>query len=273
MCCFSRAVPLVASTKIFARPLGGTRQALAYAMDFAAAEDLALVLPIPTPIGAGDDAVEFVDLSACPDFFARLERAFPLLVARSTALAFAPQSRRQPAPPLVVHEVGDFQASFVPSVADFARLDARFRLPVKVWDTLPLHRTYGFVVAKLRATGTGFFAKLAGGTPKRHTLHPLAFTFPRRDPSRVFFPTVHVHDGEAHAEATFDHALYVQAPVVPPAGSDATIRAIEWEHATGSAASVMDSTLGAGLLAAHEPMARAFVHGERANEDLTVLAG
>jgi hypothetical protein len=43
----------------------------------------------------------------------------------------------------------------------------------------------------------------------------LAFTFPRRDPRSVFFPTVHVHDGHhVPDEAHFDHQLYLQASPV-----------------------------------------------------------
>jgi hypothetical protein len=40
--------------------------------------------------------------------------------------------------------------------------------------------------------------------------HPMAFTFPRRDPSKLFLPTIHVHDGRVLPAASFDHALYVQ---------------------------------------------------------------
>ncbi len=34
----------------------------------------------------------------------------------------------------------------------------------------------------------------------------MAFEFPHRDPTRLFFPTVHVHDGRVHARAEFDRA-------------------------------------------------------------------
>jgi hypothetical protein len=36
-----------------------------------------------------------------------------------------------------VREVGSFEASYVPKIADFSRLDERFRLPVAVWKKLP----------------------------------------------------------------------------------------------------------------------------------------
>lgn len=38
----------------------------------------------------------------------------------------------------------------------------------------------------------------------------MAFRFRTRHPDRVFFPTVHVHDGEVHETADFDHQLYYQ---------------------------------------------------------------
>ena len=50
MCCFSRPVSTVADTNIFARAGKDGRQYLADSMNFSAAEDLAMILPIPTPM-------------------------------------------------------------------------------------------------------------------------------------------------------------------------------------------------------------------------------
>ena len=52
MCCFSRAVQKVADTSIFARPSKDNRQFLVYSMVFQAKEDLAMILPLPTPKGS-----------------------------------------------------------------------------------------------------------------------------------------------------------------------------------------------------------------------------
>ena len=41
-------------------------------------------------------------------------------------------------------------------------------------------------------------------------VHPIAFEFPTRDPSRLYFPTVHVHDGAYNDTAGFYHRLYCQ---------------------------------------------------------------
>ena len=43
----------------------------------------------------------------------------------------------------------------------------------------------------------------------------MAFSFPTRDPQRVFFPTLHLHDGTLPQQAEFDHRLYVQGGRCP----------------------------------------------------------
>jgi hypothetical protein len=123
-----------------------------------------------------------------------------------------------PRPPrLKVHDVGDFEASFVPTPADFARLDPRFRLPERVLTDLTSYGDWGFAVVQLRRSMTGLWGWLRR---TRNTMQPLALEFPTRDPDRLFFPTLHVHDGQVHGEARFDHTLYWQHPrgvTVPPA--------------------------------------------------------
>ena len=211
MCCFSRTVASVSSTSIFARALEGDRQLLVYGMTVELAEDVAMILPIPIALGAPEDAVTFVDLSACPGFFAELGRLFPQPIA-APAPAFG-MARMAPQSMLVVHDVGDFEASFVPTPGDFSRLDARFRLPHDVWEQLPSYRDWGFCVFKLktRHRPSGFLGLFKGkAASETRTVHPMAFEFPRRDPSTLFFPTVHVHDGAVHPTAEFDHELYAQ---------------------------------------------------------------
>ncbi len=196
MCCFSGPVKDVAATRIFARMATPGRQIIAYEMVFTATEPVAMILPVPTPPGSGDDAVRFISLAKYPSLFDDLEEAFTYPHGRPRALSnksAAPQPAK-----LVVHTVGDFVASFVPSLADFDRLDPRFRIPPGTVDRVPTYADYGFVVFQLGATKT------------RARVHPMAFEFPTRDAKRLFFPLLHVHDGELHAEAEFDHALYAQ---------------------------------------------------------------
>lgn len=195
MCCFSQPVDEVANTRIFVRKrAGGPEQAVVYAMKLSAQDDLAMVLPVPVPAGSAEDAVEFVSLEGYADLFEDLEAGFPQPKSRgleTLGLDNAPDQQ------LAVHQVGAYEASFVPSRGDFGRLDPRFRVPEAAWDALPHVADWGFVVFKLRK-----------GTNQE--VHPMAFWFPARNPRRLFFPTVHVHDGTAPPRARFDHTLYCQ---------------------------------------------------------------
>lgn len=196
MCCFSGHVDRVADTGIFARSVEKGRQLLVYSMTLSTKQDVAMILPLPVPLNSPDDAVRFIDLQGYPDFFHDLKLGFPEPVSRSLLPTAAKSAPTPAAEPLAVVQVGSFEASFVPSVKDFGRLDARFRLPDKTWDDLPAYKEYGFAVFKLKKEST--------------TVHPMAFEFPRARPEKIFFPTVHIHDGQVRDKAAFDHALYCQ---------------------------------------------------------------
>ncbi len=197
MCCFSGPVEDVANTRIFARRDDGTEY-LVYEMRFSSQEDLAMVLPIPVNIGSGEDAVSFISLEDYPDFFHEMDNLFPafMTLALSDDLGEAVQAA---ADVLEVHQVGCFDASFVPNQRDFFRLDPRFRLPDDIWNSVAEYANYGFVVFKL-------------GKGRNQEVHPMAFSFPTRLKEDLFFPTVHVHDKTYHDTAVFDHTLYAQAP-------------------------------------------------------------
>lgn len=253
MCMFTSEVQAVSDTRIFGRLEGG-RQFLAYEMRFAALGDLAMVLPLPVPPSSAEDAVGFIDLSGYPELFDDLDRLFP----RPQSGAFSPGV--VPARQLAVHDVGAFEASFVPTIADFARLDKRFRLKPAVWKKLPRYADYGFAVFKLRGTDGGLFSRLGRGKPAPQHAHPMAFSFPTRRPDALFFPTVHVHDGEVHATAQFDHQLFCQSASAPtpPLG-------IFWPGAHPPQA---DVTRAAGLLVADAPCFRLDIRGPYHNEDI-----
>jgi hypothetical protein len=192
MCIFSALVNSVNRTRIFARHTGDGRQHLVYSMAYAAPRDLAMILPLPTPPTAPEDAVTFIDLSNYPELFTDLQRCFPVTRGQAAQANVAPS-----APMLTVYAVGSFEASFVPTQADFARLDPRFRLADELWRSLPIYDDFGFAIFKLK--------------PGVKEIHPMAFTFPLRDPDRLFFPTVHVHHDIVESIADFDHVLYWQA--------------------------------------------------------------
>jgi len=214
MCIFSQPVAEVGATKIFARAEGGT-QLLAYEMAFAASGELAMVLPLPVPPSPGDDAVQFIDLSGYASFFRDLDLLYSTMLSLDGA--FGAPEQEDLSSTLVVHDVGDFEASFVPRLADFGRLDRRFRVSERVWRALPGYRDWGFAVFKLKGAGRGgLLSRLGlGGSAPTRQVHPMAMRFPTRDPSSLFFPTVHVHDGTLRPRARFDHSLYCQARAAP----------------------------------------------------------
>jgi hypothetical protein len=272
MCIFTGVIEVVTSTQIFARRDGAGRQMLAYSMQLAAGADVAMVLPLPVPPGASEEAVDFIDLSTCPHFFADMQKAFaPPRGYGPPMAAGAPQAMLQ------VHDVGDFEASFVPTPADFGRLDPRFRLSDDVWSALPGYADWGFAVFKLRAT-------------QQKTIHPMAFSFPTRHPAKLYFPTVHVHDGVVHQSAHFDHVLYCQLSAhsrdvvknearrlaaqqklvaeggVPQPSDDMT----SWVRSDHALMSTMTPYQTWGVIDGWEPAYRTMLHGDLPNHDVWI---
>jgi hypothetical protein len=242
MCCFSRRVDKVADTNIFARAAKDGRQVLVYSMTLKAGEDLAMILPIPTPKNSAEGAVKFVSLKEYPDFFKDMLKGFP---SRAASLGGRTKDAPRPAPKLKVVEVGSFEASFVPAVKDFARLDERFRLPAATWDELPAYKDYGFAVFKLKKG--------------EKTIHPMAFEFPRANRKQLFFPTVHIHDGKVHKTATFDHALYCQ-----PLGGEDVLR---WTESAQPAGNFLKVAKCAGLVEKDQHVYQMVLRGKKPNKD------
>jgi hypothetical protein len=223
---FSRNVRFVGGTKIFARR-DGARQSLAYSMSVEMDEALAMVLPLPVPPSPPEDAIEFVDLKGYANLFGDFEKAFPVAVAGAFSQSLSRGAPVQRA--LVVHDVGDFVASFVPSRKDFGRLDARFRLDDGVFDRLPQYADWGFAVFQLKPS------------KKRQDIHPMAFSFPVREEGSIFFPTVHVHHGRVEPEANFSHMLYAQAGGVLGA-------TLDWTRSAGTLGQYVDAPRTRGLV-------------------------
>jgi hypothetical protein len=259
MCIFSGSVDEVSSTRIFARKSDSGRQLLVYSMAFAAAADVAMVLPLPVPSGSAEKTVRFIDLSGYPKFFSDLDRAFPRKRSTSTRGAFS-LGLLSLEETLVVHEVGSCEASFVPTRDDFSRLDPRFRLSDDVWQALPGYADWGFAVFKL-----GQMAELTG-------VHPMAFEFPQRNPDQLFFPTVHVHNGRIEPWAAFDHRLYCQ---------DADESRLDrwywsfhsefrWEQSSVALSEVMVADRAEGTVRPDRPCHRVAIRGSYANADVVV---
>lgn len=268
MCIFVGDIERVSGTRIFASAAPGGWQRLVYSMNLAAVRDVAMILPLPVPPDSGDDAVRFVDLSGYEDFFDDLAKLFPTRSAKSADLGVASFD----AAPLMleVHEVGDFEASYVPSHRDWDRLDPRFRLDPALWRELPLYDDYGFAVFQLAPVAR----------PGAHRPHPMAFEFASRAPDELFFPTVHIHDGRVHEHAEFDHDLYCQLPESHPMHGASDDDVLDWMRESGgwrqSVAPLgrsVDVARAAGLVNGDEPAFLRKMHGAYTNRDVVVTSG
>ncbi len=193
-------------TRIFASESareGGLHQFLIYQMVLQADLDLAMILPLPVPAGTAEADVHFFNMDHWPYFFDHLNHLYPSLVKSIFYKLIAPFMKGDGGERLRRVDVGDYVASFVPTLTDFERLDPCFRLPPETWKQLPDYADYGFAVFQLK--------------PDVKYGHPMTFEFPRRDTDSLFYPTVHVHDGQVYSAANFDHVLYCQA-ARPPKG-------------------------------------------------------
>jgi hypothetical protein len=256
MCIFSRPVDLVGSTRILVSSMKDGRHATIYQMAYEARADVAMILPVPVRPGIGDDALSFVDLSIYRDFFDELDRCCYPVTERPPGGGGGYGGERSPAPrpKLVVHEVGDFIASYVPSMDEFGRLEECFRLPAAAWETLPDYSSFGFAVFQLQP-----------GAELRET-HPLAYHYPPAKPGELYFPTAHLHEGgPANARARFDHALYAQ-----PYKQHPNLESSSWDFSPILPGRKMDLVKSKGLLSGDRRVGRLLLEGNFPNADLVM---
>lgn len=250
MCCFSQPVISVSATNIFARAGEGGRQFLAYSMTINADKELAMVLPLPVKVGSDEKDVSFIDLSGYTGFFADLRSGFPERRSWNLGALSRRADTEAATPPLAVVNVGSFEASFVPTMKDFPRLDERFRISDDAWKMIPEYHGYGFAVFKLK--------------PGAATVHPMAFSFPRRNTKALFFPTVHIHDGQLHPKAAFDHVLYCQP------SEHERLALAAWRESDSIAKRFMKLDKAKGLIAASEHCYLKQMRGQLPNRDTFV---
>jgi len=262
MCCFSQPVISVNNTQIFARPSGSGTQFLAYQMHYESRDKNAMILPLPVRQPANEETLNFIGLKDYDAFFDDLAHGFPFHSPPSIGCSahFDPASRKN----LEVFEVGNYIASFVPTITDFDRLDSEFTLPNETWASIPGYKNFGFAVFQL-----------AAGSLKPH---PMAFEFQSASDD-LFFPTVHIHDGEVHDSEDFDHVLFMQH-----AGLDSSVYGYENSHVEDKSTGLIRSKYAAshfcnldksaGLINGDLLVHRKIMRGNLTNSDTTfAIAG
>ena len=266
MCCFAGPVLSVNNTRIFARllehssPQGLTSQLIAYQMTYKSEQPNAMILPIPAKHGADETSIQFIDLSGYERFFSDLRKGFPRL---SPPPRTAIDSRvAVGSPRLEVQRVGKFIASFVPKAEDFARLDPQFSIPKETWAKIPEYDDYSFAVFRL--------VDLEGEP------HPMAFEFETRFPDTIFFPTVHIHDGEVHSTEHFAHELYCQHEeydkLVSTKYSEKAESQTNLVRSVGPASEFVDVAKTQGMVDGRLLMHRLRMHGSLPNQDVLLSA-
>ncbi len=195
MCIFLRPVISVNDTQIFSRLSGTGTQFLAYQMSYESSGQNAMILPLPVKQPSNNESLRFIDLKAYEGFFDDLDDGFPFYSPAVSIGCSSGSFDKAVLDALKVFEVGNYIASFVPTIADFDRLDPEFRLPNEIWESIPGYEKFGFAVFQL-----------AAGALKPH---PMALEFQSAS-DNLFFPTIHIHDGEIHESERFDHVLYMQ---------------------------------------------------------------
>jgi len=189
MCIFTGSVRSVQGTKIFVADIDDGQHCCVYSMEAAIDKPVAMVLPVP---GANQKEIEFVNLEDYPKFFDDLEDCWVKPVSRGAGCAGGGSF-------LKVHDVGQYIASFVPSLAYFAKLSPEFRLSMNAAKSLSAYRGWGYAVFQLK------------NSANESNFHPMAFKYTPADRTTLFFPTVHIHDGSTYHEyERFDHILYAQ---------------------------------------------------------------
>jgi hypothetical protein len=229
-------------------------------MNYESREANAMILPLPVRLPVRDDSLRFIDLKGYGEFFDDLAKLFPYQAPQFN-LGCSATFKSVAAGKLEVFNIGNYIASFVPRMADFSRLDERFTLPASTWAKIPQYADYAFAVFQL-----------ASGSLKPH---PMAFEFEMAS-SSIFFPTVHIHDGEMHATEEFDHVLYLQhagfdSRVYGYRNSDVPDSLTSLIRSKFAASEFCDTDRAAGIVDGELLVHRKIIRGMCPNQD-TVIA-
>lgn len=213
----------------------------------------AMILPVP------GSHVEFVNLEGYPNFFKDMDKLFPQMQTKSVFRGIS----RSLGATLEIVEVGNYIASFVPTMDDWDRIDPVFRLNNNCWAELPDYSDFGFVVFQLKTETELVSTKF----------HPMAYTYSSGvdETKSLFFPTTHVHDGKVELQSNYDHKLYFQISdnfhEIPKGGG------LRWEISEIMPSGRMDIPETKGLVSPAFPICRCEVKGKRNNADYIVMGG
>jgi hypothetical protein len=248
MCIFSGKVEHVNSTNIFCSNLG-VEHATVYQMKAMIESEMAMILPVPVRDGATESDLRFINLEEYPKFFDHMKELFPEPVSRGRMKSLGAFCA---APLLKVQEVGQYEASFAPKLVDLLRLDPRFKLPLHIFKLLPNYNSFGFAVFKLKPDAV------------LKDFHPMAYAYKPERADMLFFPTVHVHDGEVAEVADYDHCLYYQ--------HDAKFKSMGYEEVSSiEPKQKMTIDRCAGLVRETDKLSRLKMRGQFPNGDHVLL--
>jgi len=197
MCLFNESVEEVHNTSLFACLNNArNRQLLIYSNSVENSNKYnAMVLPVPNP-----HTITLHDMTSASKFFPDLEKCFkpPASYARSLgAKHFDANSK------LVVHDVGSYLISIVPSINDFSRLRTEtfdFNLSENLKTFLAHYdHNFGYLVCRLKMGNVGY--------------SPIAYSHNVLTPNELFYPTTHYHSDKAVVfydgmEGDWDHNIY-----------------------------------------------------------------
>ncbi len=198
MCIFRSSVVNVAKTNIFVAACDdSTRQITVYQNVVKSTKENAMILPVPLT-GSADD-IELLDLKAEKDFFKDMYNLFPLEESEAEDDRPKAKAKGKGKAMLPVYKVGDYDVTIVPDTDSFNQVDD---------DAFTLNKRIVGMLMYLYPENFAFLVCKFGGDSKEKHMHPLGYIHDRVDGANLFVPTVHIHDGEMHAEEHFDHRIY-----------------------------------------------------------------
>jgi hypothetical protein len=144
--------------------------------------------------------VQLLDLSKDAFKFEDLDKCFPTFISRHEQEKKKSRSRSAEAKShsLVVHQVGAYQMSVAPTLADLTRIDASvFTVPANITELMATHYGSGFA-----------FVICVFDPTKEIKPHPIGYVHDWLAPNRMFVPCRHEHGHGTPEKEHFDHRIY-----------------------------------------------------------------